>query len=71
MKENIDDKSARRKSISLLYSKAKSSSRLSLNSSVERIYEKDIMFKKIDLTQKSKASYLRGKTGINNDSLRI
>jgi len=29
------------------------------------------MFKKLDLCQKSKASFLRGKQGINNDSLRI
>ena len=71
MKENIDDKSTKRKSMSLLYTKARSSSRVSLNSSVERLYEKDIMFKKLDLTQKSKTSFLRGKTGVNNDSLRI
>ena len=61
MKENIDDKSVKRKSISLLYTKARSNSRLSLNSSVEKLYEKDFMFKKLDLTQKSKASFLRGK----------
>ena len=61
MKENIDDKSAKRKSVALLYTKARSSSKLSLNSSVEKLYEKDFMFKKLDLTQKSKASFLRGK----------
>ena len=72
MKENTDDRStAKRKSISLLYSKARSSSKLSLNSSVEKLYEKDFMFKKLDLCQKSKASFLRGNQGINNDSLRI